>query len=98
MEKAKKHMDKAKKQVDKAMANTTDDLRSEVKKSVALLKELRDEVRAKLALASADAKEEWARIDGDLTKIELAAQNATHESKKALADAGERVRQFAKRI
>lgn len=91
-------IDDQKNQVDRAMQRTRDDLKAEAKRGVALLKELRDEIRAKLLLANVEAKREWSLIEADLNRIEMAAQNATEESRRALSDAVARARAFAKRL
>jgi hypothetical protein len=91
-------IDDQKNQVDRAMQKTRDDLKAEAKRGVALLKELRDEIRTKLLLANAEAKREWSLIEADLNRIEMAAQNATEESKRALADALAKARAFSKRL
>ena len=63
------------------------DLKNEMKKGVDLLKTLRDEIKVKLHLAGMDAKDQWAKLEPELSKVELAAEHATHASKKLVDEA-----------
>lgn len=73
------------------MANELD-LKSEMKKGVDLLRTLRDEVKVKLHLAGMDAKDQWARLEPELSKVERAAEQATESSKKMMDDALKRLK------
>ena len=73
------------------MANELD-LKSEMKKGVDLLKTLRDEVKVKLHLAGMDVKDQWARLEPELSKVERAAEQATESSKKLMDDALKRLK------
>jgi hypothetical protein len=63
-----------------AMANELD-LKAEMKKGVDLLRTLRDEVKVKLHLAGMDAKDQWAKLEPELFKVERAAEQATESSR-----------------
>ncbi len=73
------------------MANELD-LKSELKKGVDLLKTLRDEVKVKLHLAGMDAKDQWAKLEPELSKVERAADQATESSKKLLDETLKRLK------
>jgi hypothetical protein len=74
-----------------AMANELD-LKAEMKKGVDLLRTLRDEVKVKLHLAGMDAKDQWAKLEPELFKVERAAEQATESSKKLVDDALSRLK------
>jgi hypothetical protein len=69
------------------MSQTTTDLKDELKKSLELLQTLRDEVRVKLHLAGMDVKDEWAKLEPHLARVEQIAAEASDASRAALADA-----------
>ena len=73
------------------MANELD-LKSEMKKGLDLLKTLRDEVKVKLHLAGMDAKDQWAKLEPELAKVERAADQATESSKKLLDETLKRLK------
>ncbi|HSP19968.1 MAG TPA: hypothetical protein VLQ79_10650 [Myxococcaceae bacterium] len=73
------------------MANEID-LKAEMKKGVDLLKTLRDEVKVKLHLAGMDVKDQWAKLEPELSKVERAAEQATESSKKLMDDALKRLK------
>ncbi|MGZ6139531.1 MAG: hypothetical protein ACXWLA_02610 [Myxococcaceae bacterium] len=73
------------------MANELD-LKAEMKKGVDLLKTLRDEVKVKLHLAGMDAKDQWAKLEPELSKVERAADQATESSKKLLDETLKRLK------
>jgi hypothetical protein len=68
------------------MANQLD-MKQELEKGVEVLRTLRDEIKVKLHLAGMDAKDQWAKLEPELFKVERAAQQATDASKKLLDDA-----------
>jgi hypothetical protein len=68
------------------MANELD-LKAEMKRGVDLLKTLRDEIKVKLHLAGMDARDQWAKLEPELSKVERAAEQATESSKKLMDDA-----------
>jgi hypothetical protein len=70
--------------IDEELAMTKRDLKTEIKRSLSLLRLLRDEVRAKMLLAGEDAKAEWAALEPKITEVELAAEEATEASAAAL--------------
>lgn len=73
------------------MANELD-LKAEMKRGVDLLKTMRDEVKVKLHLAGMDAKDQWARLEPELSKVERAAEQATESSKKLMDEALKRLK------
>ena len=73
------------------MANELD-LKNEMKKGVDLLRTLRDEVKVKVRLAGMDAKDQWAKLEPELFKVERAAEQATESSKKLLDEAVKRLK------
>ena len=91
-------VDQAKSQADAAMGRTRNELKEEVQRAKGLLRQLRDDVRQKLVVAGMEAKEEWSRLEIEIGRVELAAQEATDASKKALHEMADEVRAFAKRL
>ena len=73
------------------MANDLD-LQNELNKGVDLLKTLRDEIKVKLHLAGMDARDQWAKLEPELFKVERAAEQATDTSKKLLDEALSRLK------
>lgn len=69
------------------MSQTTNDLKTELQKSLSLLATLRDEVRVSLHLANMDAKDRWAKLEPHLTQVERAARDASEASRTAVLDA-----------
>jgi hypothetical protein len=74
-----------------AMANELD-LKAEMKRGVDLLRTLRDEIKVKLHLAGMDAKDQWAKLEPELFKVERAAEQATESSKKLMDEALNRLK------
>ena len=50
------------------MANELD-LKAEMKRGVDLLKTLRDEIKVKLHLAGMDVRDQWAKLEPELSKV-----------------------------
>ena len=73
------------------MANELD-LKAEMKRGVDLLRTLRDEIKVKLHLAGMDVKDQWAKLEPELSKVERAAEQATESSKKLMEDALNRLK------
>ncbi len=73
------------------MANELD-LKAEMKRGVDLLKTLRDEIKVKLHLAGMDVRDQWAKLEPELSKVERAAEQATESSKKLMDDALNRLK------
>jgi hypothetical protein len=69
------------------MSQTTGDLKVELKKSVKLLRTLRDEVRVKLHLAGMEAKEAWKKLEPRVDAVERVAHDASEASRVAVVDA-----------
>jgi hypothetical protein len=80
------------------MNTTTTELKAEIRKSLDLMRTLRDEVRVKLHLASLDAKDEWNKLEPQLTRIEQTAAELTEATQKALGDAVERLTQIKRSL
>jgi hypothetical protein len=76
------------------MSQTTEELKTELHKSVALLRTLRDEVRVSLHLAGLDARDQWARLEPHLAEVERAAREASEASRVALTDAVAKLKAF----
>jgi lipid II:glycine glycyltransferase (peptidoglycan interpeptide bridge formation enzyme) len=75
------------------MANELD-LKNEMKKGVDLLRTLRDEIKVKVHLAGMDAKDQWAKLEPELSKVERAAEQATESSKKLMDEALNRLKKL----
>jgi hypothetical protein len=73
------------------MANELD-FEAELKRGVELLRTMRDEIKVKLHLAGMDVKDQWAKLEPELFKVERAAQQATESSKKLLDEALQRLK------
>ena len=73
------------------MANELD-LKQELKKGTDLLRTLRDEIKLKVHLGGMDAKDQWAKLEPELSKVERAAEQATESSKKLMDDALKRLK------
>ena len=73
------------------MSHTTEELKSEIQKSLGLMRTLRDEVRVKLHLAGLDAKDEWKKLEPQLEHIEHVAVELTEATRAAAADAGKKL-------
>jgi hypothetical protein len=76
------------------MSQTTQELKTELHKSLALLSTLRDEVRVTLHLAGMDAKDKWAKLEPELSKVERAAHDASDASRTAVIEAVKSLKAF----
>jgi hypothetical protein len=76
------------------MNETKPELKEELKKSVAALQTLRDEVRVKIHLASLDAKTEWNKLEPHLYDLERAAEEATEATRRKVEEAIQKVKKF----
>jgi predicted nucleic acid-binding Zn-ribbon protein len=76
------------------MSDTTDELKKELKKSVALLRTLRDEVRVRLHLGGMDVKEQWNKLEPHLQEVEKKAEELTDASRNAVAEAVKRLQKL----
>jgi predicted nucleic acid-binding Zn-ribbon protein len=52
------------------MSDATKDLKDNIRKEIEHLEEVRDELRVKLALAKAEAREEWNRLETSWDRIQ----------------------------
>jgi hypothetical protein len=66
---------------------TTTDLKTEMKKSLELLRTLRDEVRVQLHLGGLEAKRRWDQLEPRLELVEKAAKDVTEASRTAVSEA-----------
>jgi hypothetical protein len=73
------------------MSHTAHELKQEIRKSLTLLRTLRDEVRVKLHLAGMDAKDEWRKLEPTLEQAERTASEFTEATRTALAEAIKRL-------
>jgi hypothetical protein len=76
------------------MSRTTNDLRIELQKSIALMKTLRDEVRVSLHLAGMEAKDRWNKLESHLLEVERAAHDTTDASRRAVGEAVTAIKDF----
>jgi hypothetical protein len=76
------------------MSQATDDLKAELKKSVALLGTIRDEVRVKIHLAGMEAKDQWNKLEPRLDAVERAAHDASEASRTAVTEAVKVLKDF----
>jgi len=68
------------------------DLKAELQKGTELLRTLRDEIKLKLHLGGMDAKDQWAKLEPELWKVERAAQQATETSKRLVDEAVQKLK------
>jgi len=74
---------------------TKDELKSELKKSAALLRKLGDEVRGQIHLSGMDAKDAWRKLEPRVeSALERAAKDVSDASREAVADVTAAVRKF----
>ena len=77
---------------------TTKELKTQLEKSMQLLRTLRDEARVELHLAGMDAKDEWERLEPRFLAAERAMNEFRHEaadvSRKAVEGALESFKAF----
>jgi hypothetical protein len=73
------------------MSDTANELKKELKKSLDLLRTLRDEVKVKLHLGGMDVKEQWKKLEPHLEEVEKKAEDLTEASRAALAEAVKRL-------
>jgi len=59
------------------MSETGKDLKTELQKSVELLKTLGEKARATIQVAGKDAKDGWSKVEPHLAEVERAAREAT---------------------
>lgn len=76
------------------MADVTNDLKNELKKSLTQLQTLRDEVRVKLHLANMDLKDQWNKLDPYIADVERKAGEATEASRTLLNEAVKKLENF----
>ena len=62
------------------------ELKTEIQKSLARMRRLRDEVRVRVHFADVDAIEEWEALLPRLAHVERAAKDCTETSFRAISD------------
>jgi hypothetical protein len=75
------------------MSQVGDELKKEAKKTIDLLKTMRDEIKVKLHLAGQEAKERWQKIEPE---IEKAGNEVAKTSKATIDELVTRVKEFKK--
>jgi len=75
------------------MSKTTTELKDEIRKSLALMRTLRDEIRVQMHVGGMDAKDEWRKLEPELAEIERAA---THLSEATCAAVSRAVKRLSK--
>jgi lipid II:glycine glycyltransferase (peptidoglycan interpeptide bridge formation enzyme) len=76
------------------MADVTNELKNELKKSLATLQMLRDEVRVRLHLANMDLKDQWNKLEPHLADVERKAEQVTEASRGLLNEAVKKLENF----
>ena len=69
-------------------------LKEDVKKSLDLVRSLRDEARLQMHLAGMEAKERWNKLEPQVEAVERTAQEATESSRTALQEAVKLLKEF----
>jgi hypothetical protein len=89
-------------QKESTMGQTIDEtkaeLKEDLKRGLAHIQTLRDEVKVRLHLASLDVKEEWNKLEPHLLDVEKAAREATEASRRAVGDAVEKLKKIRKEL
>jgi transposase len=75
------------------MSQVSDELKKEAKKTIDLLKTMRDEIKVKLHLAGQEAKDRWQKIEPE---IEKAGNEVAKTSKATIDELVTRVKEFKK--
>lgn len=70
------------------MSDATKDLKATLQKELDHLAEVRDELRVQLALAKAEAKEEWNRLEGNWDRIQDDIKRIGDQSKEPVQQIG----------
>lgn len=73
---------------------TTTELKQEFKRSLDLLRTLRDEVRLSLHLGGMEAKDQWEKLETRLEAIEQGAHNASESVRVAVDAATHELKKF----
>lgn len=73
------------------MSETTQQLKTEVQKSIHLLGTLRDEIRVKLHLAGLEAKDRWKVLNAEAEKL---TRDVGRASQATVEDVVKRLREF----
>jgi hypothetical protein len=75
------------------MSDVSDELKKELRKTVDVLKTMRDEIKVKLHLAGQEAKDRWQKMEPE---IEKAGNEVAKTSKAAVDELLTRVKEFKK--
>ena len=73
------------------MSKTTQELKSEIQKTMSLLHTLSDEARVKLHLAKMDAKEAWSKLEPKLEEAEKIAEDASEATLTTITNTAKRL-------
>ncbi len=68
------------------MSRHATDLKAEVQKSLALMRTLRDEIRVQIHLGGMDVKDEWRKLELEISDVERAAADFSEATRTALAE------------
>ena len=74
------------------MTDRQSDLETQVRKSLAELEAVRDEIRVNLHLAKMDAKDKWKELEPHLEGAKSLAREASHAARAKLDDLAQRAR------
>ena len=77
------------------MSEVSDELKKELRKTVDILKTMRDEIKVKLHLAGQEAKDRWQKLEPE---IEKAGNEVAKTSKAAVDELVTRVKEFKKEL
>lgn len=72
-----------------AMSDATKDLKANLQKELDHLEEIRGELRVQLALAKAEAKEEWDRLERSWDRIQDDVKRVGDEAKEPIQQIGQ---------
>jgi hypothetical protein len=76
------------------MSHATEELKTDLQKSLEALQTLRDEIRVRIHLAGMDAKDAWNKLEPTLLEAERLAEEVTDASRAAMAEIVKKVREF----
>ncbi len=76
------------------MTTMNDDIRKEITKTMDQLRQLRDEAKVKIHLASMDAKQAWDQLEPKIDEAEHAAGQATAKALEAVQHTTKKLREL----
>lgn len=68
------------------MSQTTDELKTELKRSLDVLATMRDEVRVRVHLAGMEVKDQWRELEKELSQAQETASKAASAATKSALD------------